>query len=837
MFNFSRWKVTLICLVAILGVIYAAPNLMKQSTLEKFPNWAPKEQVSLGLDLQGGSHLLLEIDFATVMKEQLHSLQDGVRSEMRKNKIKYRDMRVEGKHLIVELEDAASGSLLQSRVHEFDSTVEIKIGGDGVATLGFSPMAISQKRQDTLRKSIEIVQRRVDETGTKEPVIQSQGDNRILVQLPGLKDPKRIKDLLGKTAKMTFQMIDENTSASDATRGRIPPGSELLPDQQHPEHKYVVKKRVVVSGDSLVDAYPSFIQESNQWVVNFRFDMRGARRFGDATAKNIGKKFAIILDKKVISAPNIKSAITGGQGYIEGGFTPSSANDLAVLMRAGALPAPLITVEERTVGADLGTDSINAGRLASMLGLALILVFMLMYYGFFGTIADIGLVFNMVILIAILSVLGVTLTLPGIAGIVLTMGMAVDSNVLINERIDEEIRSGSSVVNAIEVGYQRALTSIIDSNLTTLIAATSLYYFGSGPVKGFAVTLAIGLLISMFTAITVTRLLIAGWWMKRRPTSLKVHLMRLIPAVTKFNFLGARKVAVLVSVVLLIGSAALMVTKGMNFGIDFKGGILIELRTQEAAELASMRDKLNALNMGDVALQEFGSDKDILLRIERQEGDEKAQMKAVEIVKSTLNSEYAGIEYRRVDFVGPKVSEGLMMDAMLAIAFSLLAILIYVWFRFEWQFGVCAVLALVHDAVATLGFIALMGIEFNLTIVAALLTILGYSINDTVIIFDRVRENLKKHRDMSIPQLLNLSLNETLSRTTMTVLTVLLVLFSLYFFGGQVLSGFSMVLIWGMVAGTYSSIFVSVLLLDKLKITHPKEEGEEDEDIGFQPQD
>jgi preprotein translocase subunit SecD len=372
-----------------------------------------------------------------------------------------------------------------------------------------------------VQQSLEIVRRRIDETGTREPSVQRQGDRRIMVQLPGLRDPERIKRLLGKTAKLTFRFVDENVAA-DASR--LPPGTEVLTsDELDPYGKprrYVVKKRVMVSGDTLTNAAATFQQ--GQPVVSFTFDSVGAKRFADATRDNVGKIFAIVLDNKVISAPVIREPILGGRGVISGHFTVQGAQDLALLLRAGALPAPLKILEERTVGPGLGADSIRAGKIASVLGMVAVVVFMALAYGLFGLFANVALLVNMVLILAALSGLQATLTLPGIAGIVLTIGMAVDANVLIFERIREEERAGRGPVTAIDAGYRRAMTTIVDSNLTTLIAAVLLFQFGTGPVKGFAVTLAIGLITSMFTAIMLTRLMVVTWLRRRRPRSLAI---------------------------------------------------------------------------------------------------------------------------------------------------------------------------------------------------------------------------------------------------------------------------------------------------------------------------
>ncbi len=525
MLHFPAWKTYLILGICLLGVIFAAPNLFSRQQVEALPDWLPHKQINLGLDLQGGSHLLLEVEVGAVVRERLTALVDEARIKLRGARIGYKGLGVTGDSVVVTIrkpEDVAEARRLLS---DIDRDVIVTEGENGRLAMKLSEQALKAMRDSAVTQSLEIVRRRIDETGTREPTIQRQGEDRILVQLPGVDDPDRIKQLLGKTAKLSFRLVDTNTTVADALAGRLPPGSEILEaddeyDASGRPIKYVVRKRVMVSGDNLVDAQPSF--QNGEPVVSFRFDPIGARKFGDVTKKNVGRPFAIVLDNKVISAPVIREPITGGRGVISGRFTVQEATDLALLLRAGALPAPLTILEERSVGPDLGADSIRAGEIAAVLGMVFVVVFMAVCYGLFGMIANFALLVNLVLILGALSVLQATLTLPGIAGIVLTIGMAVDANVLIFERIREEVANGRTPFSAIDAGYQRALTTIIDSNVTTFIAAILLFGLGSGPVKGFGVTLAIGIVTSMFTAVMVSRLIIVTWLRRRRPKMLPI---------------------------------------------------------------------------------------------------------------------------------------------------------------------------------------------------------------------------------------------------------------------------------------------------------------------------
>jgi SecD/SecF fusion protein len=830
MLYFSRWKTISIWAVVLLGLIFAAPNLFSQKTLDALPDWLPKRSMTLGLDLQGGSHILLAIDRQDLINERLQSARDDIRTMLRDARIGYTGLTGSGRSIQVRIREANEVEKAKQALNALVQPVAANLFGTGSIT----EMSLDEPEPGLLRytltdegidyrvgtavtQSIEVVGRRVNELGTTEPIIQRQGVDRILVQVPGLQDPQRLKDILGQTAKLTFQMVDQTMPVQEAIEGRPPAGSTVMYSQDDPPVPYLIENRVIVSGENLVDAQATFDQRTNEPVVSFRFDAKGASRFGQATQQNVGRLFAIILDNQVISAPQIREPILGGTGQISGNFTVESANDLAVLLRAGALPADLTIVEERTVGPSLGADSIAAGEIAALIGGALVLIFMVVAYGSLGMIANLALIANVAMIIAILSVLGATLTMPGIAGIILTMGMAVDSNVIIYERVKEERRQGRSLVQSLDAGFARALATVVDANVTTFIAAVILFYLGSGPVRGFAVTLAIGIVTTVFTAFTFTRWMIAIWLRRMRPTQIPEGLVKLVPDNTNIPFMSMRKYAFTLSAILSIGTAVLFVTKDMNYGVDFLGGALIEVQAKGgAADAGDVRARLGELNLGDVQVQEFGSPRDLLIKLESQQGGDNAEQSAVEKARLVLEDDY---DIRRVEVVGPTVSSELAWAGTMGVLASLVAMLIYIWIRFEWQFGLGAVISTLHDVIAMVGLYVVAGIEFNLTSIAAILTIVGYSINDTVVVYDRVRENLRKYKKMPIPELLDLSMNQTLSRTVLTGLTTLLALFALYIFGGEVIASFTFAMIFGILFGTYSSVFVAgpLLILFKLR--------------------
>jgi preprotein translocase subunit SecD len=529
MLYFTRWKALGIILTALVVCLCAVPNFFSEATVKTWPAWAQRRLV-LGLDLQGGSYMLLEIDANSVKKDKIDQLRDDVRSSLRAAKIGFTGgivTRPDGVEVRItkdtDLPTALSklrelsqplGGLLGSNGQR---SLEVSDAGGGLIRLTVPQAAVTDRIRQAIEQSITIVEKRVNELGTVEPLIQRQGNDRILVQVPGLGDPTRLIEILKQTAKMDFRMVDSTVSADAIAKGQVPPDSEVLPSTEPGHPPQAIKKQVLVSGGDLIDAQAGFDQRNGQPIVNFKFNTSGSRKFAQATTENVKQPFAIVLDNKVISAPVIQEPITGGQGQISGNFSVQQANDLAILLRAGALPATLTVIEQRTVGPGLGQDSIDSGERAAYVGSILVIVFMLLTYRLFGVFANIAVAINVAMIFGVLSLLNATLTLPGIAGIVLTVGIAVDSNVLIYERIREEIRGGRTAISAIDAGFKRALSTILDSNITTFIAAAVLFYIGTGPVRGFAVTLGIGIITTVFTAFTLTRLIVAGWVRWKRP--------------------------------------------------------------------------------------------------------------------------------------------------------------------------------------------------------------------------------------------------------------------------------------------------------------------------------
>jgi preprotein translocase subunit SecD len=526
MIQLRAWKVALVSLALAFGVFFTLPNAFPAGAL---PAFLPSQRLNLGLDLQGGSYLLYEVDTDALKTDQVNNLVEDVRRTLQGASIAFSGLAPANGAVSVRITDptkldAASdalGKLAQPLPGSSARDLVVSRGPNQILTLAQTPQAFQLSVSKAVDQTIEIINRRIDALGTREPSITRQGTDRIVIEAAGLSDPEKLKAIIGKTAKLTFQMVDDAVPASDIAAGIIPPEDVVMPSEDALQKSYVLQRQAVVTGDMLVSAQQGF-DENGRPNINFRFNAQGARRFGDATAQNIGKSFAIVLDGSVIEAPRIISAIPGGNGSITGNFTDESAGRLALLLRSGALPAKLKVDEQSTVGAELGADAVRSGGLALAVGAVAIVVFIVLAYGLFGVFAAAALGLNVLLIIAFMSITQATLTLPGIAGLILTLAVAVDANVLIYERMRDEARAGRSMLLSMDAGYRLAWPSIMDANVTTLISAAIMFQFGSGPVKGFAWTLSIGVLTSVFTAILVTQVLIGWWFRTAKPKRLPI---------------------------------------------------------------------------------------------------------------------------------------------------------------------------------------------------------------------------------------------------------------------------------------------------------------------------
>jgi len=697
-----------------------------------------KEKINLGLDLQGGMHLLLKVDTSKLPEEA---------------------------------------------------------------------------KEDAPAKALEIIRNRIDEFGVKELSVYRQGLDEIVVQLPGVTDRDRARELIGKTALLEFKLVEDNQDLySKALQGEVLDGYELKDVEKE---KVLLNKTTLLTGDTLVNAEVKFDQSRfNEPYVAIEFNAKGSSVFSEITGANAGKRLAIVLDGKIHSAPRINERIPSGRASITGRFTVEEASDLAIILRAGTLPAPIYIEEERTIGPLLGRDSINSGIRASIIGLVLVFVFMIIYYFFAGLIASFAMLLNFVIILGTLGWLHTTLTLPGIAGMILTVGMAVDANVLIYERMREEMATGKHMRSIISFGYDKAYSAILDSNITTLIAAALLFQFGSGPIKGFGVTLSIGLMASMFTGIFVTRIIFEV--LSNNKNFTKIPMLKIFPK-TNIDFIGKRWIAYTLSIIVLgVGLGTFLMRGDKMYGIDFTGGQIQEYSFSKPISAEDVRKTIDGIGVKDATIQQFANKNQVLVKTALDEANQIG-----EAFKANFKDNPS--ELLRIEKVGPSVGKHLKKNAFLALIWSLGGILIYVGIRFKNMiFASAGVIALFHDVAIGIGSLAMVGGEMDLNIVAALLAIAGYSINDTIVIYDRIRENLKLYRKASMKEIVNMSVNQTLSRTVITSFMTILAVLSIFLFGGEVLRPFSFVLLAGMISGVYSTVYIASPLIISWQSRHLK---------------
>ncbi|MEO7168166.1 MAG: protein translocase subunit SecD [Chthoniobacterales bacterium] len=666
-----------------------------------------------------------------------------------------------------------------------------------------------------LDQAVEVIRKRVDYFGSGEPVISPVGTDRILVQIPGLDAAKiqEARDQLSRVAKLEFRLVYPDDGgrlrAIDAGTEVIPPEYRIETYKMQPrnggekpvEERLLVKKKADLGGDRVTQSNAYYGNEG--WTVQLKFDTEGAKKFGQITEANVGHRFAIVLDSVIQSAPSIRTAIYGGDAIITGSFQEQEARGLASVLE-NPLQVPVSIEEERSVSPTLGMDSIRASIRAGLIGLAVTLLCVAVYYKFAGLVVNLALIVNLILLLGEFQLIpgGVVLTLPGIAGIILTIGMAVDASVLIYERLREELASGKSLRVALPAAYDKAFSSIFDANVTTLITAAILFFYASGPVKGFAIVLMLGILASLFTALIVGRNALS--WLVESGILKRISMLHLISTKPR-DFLSKGRIACLCSLALILGGAAVFYARGeKNFGVDFRGGDLATMSAPHKVDVAKVRDALKPLGLADASIQQSqqGERSYITIRSPLNTSD-----KVESQILQTFPQE--GFKIEGSERVGALVGGELARSSLIALGLGILGILVYVTLRFEFSFAVGAIVALLHDVLITVGMFALLGRELTLTMVGAVLTIAGYSINDTIVVYDRIREGLASGRKGSIEQIMNESVNQTLSRTILTSTTTLIPICCLFFFGGAVLKDFALAIIIGVVVGTYSSVFIA----------------------------
>ena len=843
-----RWKIILLLFVTIFATLTVAPSFTK------VPAWWQKylapAGLKLGLDLQGGMHLVLKVDLKKAIENNLDlSVQDLKEALAEKKITVVRTASGDARKIILTLPNTGALETVKQTITKDFPDLAVDFQTDQ-GTFPRILVSLKQSKIDFINnkavdQSLEILRNRVDQFGVAEPAIVRQGTDEIVIQLPGVKDPQRALNLIGRTAQLEFKLVDDTPGLNLqqligqaiqagqwqeggtrkqlnlALQSRLPAGTEIYFEKEvnkttHKETRVPVllKSQVLLTGDMVKDAQVRVGGNFNEPYVGLDFTGRVGTIFGQVTEKSVGKRFAIVLDEVVRSAPVIREKILGGSAQISGSFSYEEASDLAIVLRIGALPAPVEIVQNLTVGASLGQDSINKGLMSGLFGTILVVLFMAVYYRLSGVIANLCMVLNIILLFAGLALMGGTLTLPGIAGIILSIGMAVDSNIVIFERMREEFALGKSVRSGVEAGYAKALWTIIDAHVTTLITALALFLFGTGPIKGFAATLSLGIIFNLFSTLFASKLFYESMQGKWKLKKLSFMLFLKNP---QLDYMRIKNLTFAISgTCALIGCLAFVqILRGQaNMGVDFSGGTLLQYQSTQPFSLGEVRAALTKGNLEGVELQKVEGENRLIVKIKNSE---KVVGHVSETVTAQLNTNFPDKHFvvENQSEIGSSVSDTLRSKALLSIIISLLGVVVYLGLRFDLRFGIAATLATLHDVLAVLGLVWLLNMEITLLTVTALLTLAGYSLNDTVIIFDRIRENLHKSADPEniTDALINTSTNEVLSRSIVTSLTVFLVLMALYVLGGSVIHDFSFALLVGVMVGTYSSVFVASPLL------------------------
>jgi len=859
------WRLILVGVLTLISIFIVLPSFVNQ-----LPQWwsglFPSAKLNLGLDLKGGTYLVFGVDINKAIKDDLARKADELKKTLDNKNIAVESISVTSTdEIALRLKNVNdTDRLLTVFRDDFPDLKKLDTSQPPFFAFALTNEEINYMKNNILTQAVDNIRNRIDQFGVTEPIVQPQGSDQIVVELPGIKDPERAIEIIGKTAQLEFMLVDENPAFltdllkkykplpegiyAASTPIELPTGEtinspylwsyskkqleQFLADKVPPQYMvgykvnkdkhtnlttyqtYILDKNVSMSGDMLTDARMEIGGEYNQPYVSIRFNSRGARLFDQLTGAHVGERLAIVLDDIVYSAPVIRERISGGVAQITGNFSEDEAKDLAIVLRAGALPAPVKVLMKNVVGPTLGSDSIREGITAAIVGGVFVIIFMIVYYMIAGVIADIGLLINVIILLAILALFGATLTLPGIAGIILSIGMAVDTNVLNFERTREELKLGKPVRTSVDAGYDKAFYTIIDSHVTTLITAIILYIFGTGPIKGFAVTLSIGVTLNLFTGLFATRALFD--YLNSRVRLTKLKFLEFIGK-TNINFMGVRRYTYTISGILVaIGIiAGIQIARGKaNIGIDFGGGTSVQIKFKEPVRISDIRKVLENADIPSPEIQELPKLNEFLISVKKvKQLRENIADKIINTLKSAFPDN--NFEVETTNEIGPVVGKNLQKNAMWAIIFSLIAIIIYIAWRFEFKFGVAATIATAHDVLVVLGIFYLLNKEITLLIVTALLTLAGYSLTDTVVVFDRIRERLKTRKNETNLELFNRSINEVLSRTIITSLTVFIVVLAMFFLGGSVLHDFSLAMLIGVVVGIYSSVFIaSAIVLD-----------------------
>ncbi|MPY90212.1 MAG: protein translocase subunit SecD [Luteitalea sp.] len=820
-----RWKVVGIFAVTFAVSIFAWYPLVAEKLGMKGPDFILQKRLRLGLDLEGGVHFVLRVNTDDAVLAETRATAARLDEALHQHGVETGAIEVlNPRQFRVHNVNSARDKVLRQVSGELAGNFDREPGVGETYTFTINPTALATLREDTVTQARQTVERRVNELGVAEPLIAVQGAARdqILVQLPGMTDVERAREILGETARLEWKLVERGPAPTreallEAIGGVVPPNTEVAIDVQDSATSgsssyYLVRSAAALTGGDLRNAR-AIRDEHNQPAVGFSLTPEGARRFAHLTGQNVGRYLAILLDGRVQSAPEIENRIPGGEGYIRGSFTQQQAVDLALVLRTGALPASMTYLGGRYVGPTLGSESIQAGIVASLAGMALIAVFMLAYYQRAGINALVSVVVNLLLLLGALAYLGGALTLPGIAGLILTIGMGVDSNVLIFERIKEELRTTKGIKAAVAAGFDRVFLTILDTHIASLIAAAFLFQFGTGPIRGFATTLTIGLLANVFTAVLVSRTIFEATLSRRGAARLSIGTVQIFKA-PQYDFIRWRRHALALSIVVILAGVSLMVSRGgLPLGIDFSGGTIVIVKFREAVSEGLIHNAIP----GEEVVQRYGesAENTLLIRLPQVEDATEGTILEEEVnrvVAALQTTDVPRFEVVGTELVGPTMGADLQRKGLYATAASIMGITLYIALRFRPSFAVGAIAATLHDIFVTLSFLSLCGYDLSLNVVAAILTITGYSVNDTIVMFDRVRENVRTMRRDTLESVVNNAVNQTLGRTVITAGTTFMAAVALFIFGGEVLHGFAFTMLVGIVSGTYSTIFIAAAI-------------------------
>ncbi len=840
-------KFAFLVMVVLISFSTVLPSFYS-STPDWWKTYLAPDGLRLGLDLQGGMHLVLKVNLKKAEQNTLEFAANDLKDALAEQSISaVRTSGPSADTVIFTLPNTGAMDKVKKLVGDdfpdIDTRIETKEGSFPRLFMTLK----SEKRQfiknNAVNQSLEILRNRIDQFGVAEPVIIRQGEDEIVIQLPGVKDPERAMKLLGETAQLEFKLVADKTGLNlqeliqqakigkewqdgesikrlnRALQNKLPDNTSINFEKEVDKTTkkeilvpILLENKILMTGDMIKDAQVRIGGSFNEPYVALDMTSHGGKVFAHVTESNVGRRLAIVLDDVVRSAPVIRDRILGGSAQITGSFSHEEAADLSIVLRVGALPAPVDIIQNMSVGASLGQDSISKGLTSGLWGAVLVLAFMIIYYRLSGFIANTAMIFNILLLFAGLAVLNATLTLPGIAGIILSIGMAVDANVLIYERMREEFAIGKSVRSSVEAGYDKAFSSIVDSQVTTLITALALFLFGTGPIKGFAVTLSLGIIFNLFTVLFYSRFVFDA--INTIKPLKRIRFMTMLSK-SKFDFMRMRNLAFAFSgTLVVIGLIAFVqVSRGRaNLGVDFSGGSLLQYKAGQDFTMSEVREAFEKSGMSEVDLQKVENEQRLIVKIKKSE---EVVSKLADKVNKVLAAELPdkGFNLESESEIGSSVSSSLRNQAILAILISFVGVIVYLAFRFDIRFGIAAAVSTFHDIIVMMGICWVLNMEFTLLIVTALLTLAGYSLNDTVVVFDRIRENALKEDKKRLESVINTSINETLSRTVITGMTTLFTLLALMFFGGSVIHDFAFVLTVGIVFGTYSSIFVASPLL------------------------